>query len=140
MALLTKPFLDHNKRQMDILTPALAALYGLPTKIYYPLSNPSIYGASDNIFVYSDIPDLEGDFVFLGDWLGKRYLSDVTIDVYTGNEVYMLITGDLLIPKDSKVIVTFTTSIYAFHSEPEEVYDADKIMYHRVKLKPMEVS
>lgn len=130
-----------SKEITDSIVPLLVAMFGVPCEIYYPISNPSIYGTEDNIISYNATPDLRGEYLVIGDFFGrKRFRGDITPDLYTSEENYMIVREKDVIEQDSKVIVKYRTMLYSYRVSVINVtLTRDRTMFKKIPLVPMEV-
>ena len=119
---------------------------GFRCDIYFPIFTNSIYGRSDNEFVYDTVPDeFDRNFLFTG-IVTKRNRSDVTWDVYTESETKLFTTLDEVFPDNSKVIVKMKSSnplitdirTISFKIDHLESFHSKEFLYHEYILNPME--
>lgn len=129
------------KEVLDNLLPAVAEdLFGLDVDFYYPISNPSIYGSRGNNYEYAVTPDLSGKYLTFGVF-SERFQGDKTHDMYNGQEVYILVSGDTVIPRNSKVIVKLTTDkVFTYRVHTINIFPGDnESIFSKLMLVPMEV-
>lgn len=145
---LLEAVLSVQQKQIKSIIRTLNKVMGVYVRIYHQISPNSIYGDKDNVQSYDlENPDFEGRLLITGIF-SDRFVSDATIDTYTGDEVFMYTDVTMVIPRHALVIVGFFDEetqkqdkrvIYIFKMyEDMGIYGLGEQVYKRYKLIPKE--